>query len=331
MRAFKRAVSDLGCVFAADCDPTAPALFAADRGYILPKVSSPEYGRYLLELCLSNEINLVVPLIDPELPVLAREKATFLKHGIVLAVSDENVISIANDKLLTAQFFSSVGVPSPVTVDAGSYLTNPEIWPALHFPVVVKPKHGSAGQGMAVCFNHKDMEYCCSKLPEGEAIIQEHLSGSEVTIDVFSDGSGNLIELVPRRRLKVRGGEVERGVTVDCGDFINYVASIVRALKPYGVINIQCFVTPTGPVFTEINARFGGGYPLADAAGACFPEMLVQLALGESIIPRIGQYKRNIVMTRYDSAFYARMEDVQAHVWKDMRREPTQEAKGTDV
>lgn len=310
MRAFKGALSKRGNVFAADCDPTAPSLFAADRGYILPMVSSPDYARYLLKLCQDNRIKLVVPLIDPELSVLAREKRSFLSHGIVLAVSDEQVISIANDKLLTAKLFSSRDIPSPATVDVESYLANPEAWLTVQFPVIVKPRSGSASRGVSVCYNYEDVMYHSSKLPKGEAIIQELLSGSEVTIDVFSDGQGNLIEMVPRQRLKTRGGEVERGLTVDCSDFTSCIAAIVNALRPYGVINVQCFTTSKGPVFTEINARFGGGYPLAHAAGACFPEMLVELTSGRPIAPRLGQYSRNILMTRYDSAFYARIEDV---------------------
>jgi len=292
---------------AADCDPTAPALVEADEGFILPRVSSGRYVEELLDLCARKKIGLVVPLIDSELPLLAASRDIFYdKLGCVVAISNPETVNIGNDKLATWNFFAANNIPTPRTFtreEAEKKLKKHE----MRFPVIVKPRWGSSSQGVTRCDTEDQLSFYIST--EKDVIVQEMLFGSEVTLDIMGDGEGGLLALVPRKRLKIRGGEVERGITIDEGLFYGYVVKIVEVLKPFGAINIQCFVTEDGPFFTEINPRFGGGYPLADAAGAQFPEMLVAMARGEKVIPRVGQYQRGLLMARFDDAFFILLEN----------------------
>lgn len=309
LKAFKRAVSAEpgGKVLAADLDPTAPTLLAADNAHILPPVQSECYLTELMHVCVHEKVNVVIPLIDPELFVLANAKGRFLSAGVVLAVSDPECVRVANDKLLTYQHFSRLGVPSvsTMTVDEADEALKAG---SLRFPVVVKPRDGSAGKAVSVCNNQFELRCAAVRVPN--PIVQEFVEGIEVTIDVLGDGRGSMLGLVPRKRLKVRAGEVERGVTVDDALFRHWVGLIVESLKPFGPVNIQCFVTERGVKFSELNARFGGGYPLADAAGARFPEMLLELARGRVPPALIGQYERGLVMTRFDEAFFIRAQNI---------------------
>lgn len=309
LRAFKRAVSTEpgGKVFAADLDPTAPTLLTADNAYVLPPIDSECYLTELMHVCVHERVNVVVPLIDPELLVLANAKARFLSAGVVLAVSDLECVRVANDKLLTYQCFSDLGVPSVSTITVDEAVEALDVG-SLRFPVVVKPRDGSAGKAVSICKNQFELRCAAVRVPN--PIVQEFIEGVEVTIDVLGDGRGSMLGLVPRKRLKVRAGEVERGVTVDDALFRRWVELIVKSLKPFGPINIQCFVNERGVKFSELNARFGGGYPLADAAGARFPEMLLELARGRVPPARIGQYERGLVMTRFDEAFFIRAQDI---------------------
>ncbi|AOQ23325.1 hypothetical protein MTAT_18590 [Moorella thermoacetica] len=308
LRAFRRAVQNLkgSKIIAADCDPTAPTLIEADESFILPRVSSDKYIEELINLCERKKIDLVIPLIDPELPLLAGSKGIFYKIGCTVAISAPETVNIGNDKLATWDFFTSNNIPAAQT------FTKEEVQEKLKrtdlsLPVIIKPRWGSSSQGIIKCDTIDQLSFYISR--EKDIIIQEMLLGPEVTLDIMGDGQGGLLALVPRKRLKIRGGEVERGITVDDGLFYDYVVKIVQILKPFGAINIQCFITGRGPVFTEINPRFGGGYPLADAAGAQFPEMLIALARGEKVKPRIGQYKRGLLMTRFDEAFFISLEN----------------------
>lgn len=282
VRFFRTALGNQGRVYAADIDPTAPGLYEADKGFLLPRVSEPGYVEELLSLCKREKVSLIVPLIDPELPVLAEARELFLECGIWLLVSDPEVISIGADKLKTADFFSHHNIPAPFTFSASVYLDRS---PNVSLPLVVKPRFGSAGKDVVVCWTHEEVEFYLRHVKE--PIVQQYLTGTEVTIDVLCDleGKGRVLSVVPRQRLKVRGGEVERGITRNEVFLLDWGKRIAECLKPRGPINIQCFVTEEGPMFTEINPRFGGGYPLSYYAGANFPLMIIKMIKGEEVVP----------------------------------------------
>ncbi len=91
------------------------------------------------------------------------------------------------------------------------------------------------------------------------------------------------MEAVPRRRLEVRGGEVSKAVTARLDDVEGLAREIGRCLPAaFGALNVQLFREEASGTLAviEVNARFGGGYPLADAAGAIFPRWLVEEAIG---------------------------------------------------
>ncbi len=293
----------------ADMEPTAPAHYEADKAFLVPPVSSSEYLPRLLELCRSEGIQLVVPLIDPELPLLAEHAAEFADVGTTVLVSSASSVQVAHDKLATASFFAECGVANAATY--GSKQAEGALAAGrIRLPLVVKPRWGSAGKGVHCCRTERELRFYLGQRDESELIVQEYLEGSEVTIDVFGDGTGRILAILPRKRLKVRAGEVERAVTIDDAELRDSVLALGRHFKPYGPINVQCFATDRGPIFTEINARFGGGYPLSDAAGACFPEMTLDLVRGKEIESRLGAYRRGLVMMRFDDAFYVGEEEL---------------------
>ena len=81
---------------------------------------------------------------------------------------------------------------------------------------------------------------------------------------------------------------------------------IAKHFKPFGAINVQLFRNrESGNYwFTEINARFGGGYPLSYHAGANFPRLIKKLLMDEQIHENIDGYKPGVYMLRYDEAVY---------------------------
>src|SRR5690606_11208704 len=213
-------------------------------------------------------------------------------------VSSAESMRIMRDKFLSADFFQSIGVPCPKTAQVAGFNTR-DIVDSVGLPVILKPRYGSSGQGVVRCKTREELERALSDL-NGPYVAQELVVGDEVTIDVFGTGDGQVLSMVPRKRLKVRGGEVERAITISDDLFREDVLRIAKALKPFGAINVQCIVSSDGPKYTEINGRFGGGYPLAHMAGARFPELLIQLVLGKSPEPLLGKYEAGLVMSRYD-------------------------------
>lgn len=246
------------------------------------------------------DISLVVPFIDPELPVLDQARSAFSREGITLLTSAPEVVEVGMDKFKTTRFFEDHGIPTPLTFSGESL--NEELLKSLQFPVVVKPRFGSSSIGVHVCYDEHELKFYVECVTD--PIIQSFAEGSEITIDVLCDFNGTCLSIVPRKRLKVRGGEVERAITVDDEELIHYIQRIVDSLHPVGPINVQCFKSEKGVLFTEINARFGGGYPLSYAAGADFPALIIRMVNGEKVEPAIGDYQKGLAMLRYDEAIY---------------------------
>ena len=295
---FKEALNGQGYVYSADCDPTAPGLYVADRKFLVPRVTDKDYIPFLLDKCKKENIKLIIPLIDPELPILAQERENFLEKGIIPLVSSYETVMIGYDKLLTYRFLLENSFPSPKTSSFDKDLLEDK----LDFPLIIKPRFGSASIGVQKCESYQDIEFYSRKI--SEPILQEFLQGDEVTLDVLCDFDGNPLSIVQRKRLKVRGGEVERGITIKNYELLSLTLELVKRLKPFGVINIQCFLTSNGFYFTEINPRFGGGYPLTHYAGVNFPKLLIKLAKGERVEPLIGDYREGVLMLRYDEAIF---------------------------
>jgi carbamoyl-phosphate synthase large subunit len=321
VRLFRRALGDKGEVHATDMDSTAPGLYAAHNAVLAPRVGSGKYVPTLVDFCRRNRVAAVVPLIDTELPVLARARAEFQEIGTEVLVGEPNIVDTCGDKLATARFFARLGVPAPATYANPSCVVcrpTSDSGPAGRRTTVVKPRCGSAGKGIHVCTTREEMEYWFEHTED--ALIQQYVVGAEVTTDVLSDLDGVPLCQVQRKRLKTRGGEVERGITIADAAIAAHIQRIAEALRAPGVINVQCFLTDNGPLFTEINPRFGGGYPLAHAAGAAFPERIVSMLehkVGRSGGHREGTnrpfpdprpsfpgYRTGVVMMRFDEAVY---------------------------
>jgi carbamoyl-phosphate synthase large subunit len=214
--------------------------------------------------------------------------------GCVVLVSDPEVIAMAADKCQTQEVFSAAGIAVPVGWPAESA-------PSVGLPdrLVVKPRHGSASQDVHLI----DSFQLATVLPGvAQAIVQERLFGPEITIDALLGLQGEMIHYVPRRRIRTLAGESIQGVTIsDDGlrDWIIRVLGIVSSMGGRGPITIQTFLTDNGPVLTEVNPRFGGGFPLTHAAGGRYPEWLVAAVRGDSSPLVLGDYEVGLHMTRY--------------------------------
>jgi carbamoyl-phosphate synthase large subunit len=138
-----------------------------------------------------------------------------------------------------------------------------------------------------------------------DPLVQEFLPGPEITTDVVCDLEGSVLGIVSRRRIEVRAGEVSKGVTIYDADIQEACVRIAEALPAVGPITVQCIMKDGKPVFTEINARLGGGIPLAVAAGLNAPALiLARVAAVQIDVPPLGAYETGLHITRYDQSFF---------------------------
>ncbi len=298
-------------VISADADHTAPTLYTTNKGLLLPSVSTaPDaYTQCLLSIVGDEAIDVVVPLIDPELPVLARMQDALRAIGCMANISSVPSVDAASDKAATASVFRQSGLKAPQTeVIEGVLERDAETVSGFQtWPAVLKPRHGSAGKGIIRVPSREVALNTLALQRPTDYVLQQEITGDEITMDMFGDGSGRVVSVVQRQRLKIRGGEVERGVTVKIPQLFEDAIALAAVFRPYGVINVQCFYDAhTGERwYTEINARFGGGYPLAYAAGADFPRYLAGLVHRETLTSLVGSdYSEGLCMMRYDHAVY---------------------------
>jgi carbamoyl-phosphate synthase large subunit len=281
-------------LLAADFSPLAPTLYLADKGFGLPRVLSADYIPHLLALVQQERVNLIVPTIDTELLVLSRNIELFAANACVALVSSPRLIEVTTDKWLTALACGKAGIRVP-----RSWLPCEVDSHQLPERLFLKPRDGSASQHIYAASRERLAE---TLLLVPNAIIQEHLEGFEITIDALLDLQGHPIHYVPRRRIRTLGGESIEGVTiedVELRPWILTVLEFVSRLGGRGPITLQAFLTQDGPVLTEINARFGGGFPLTHAAGGHYPEWILRNLHGEALRPCFGEYKAGLYMTRY--------------------------------
>jgi len=253
---------------------------------------------------MKENIKLIIPTIDTELLILSKNKEIFEKKGIRIAISDTKIIEICSDKLKTFQFFKENNIP---TVETFSYCQVDKMQ-NLSYPLFIKPCKGSASINTYKVDNRKELDFFIDYIEN--PVIQEYAEGQEYTMDILADFNGEVINVVPRERIEVRAGEINKGRTVKDERIIEYAKNITEKLGALGPITIQCFMKGNAVKFTEINPRIGGGYPLSFAAGANYSELLIRMVLGEKVLPKLGKFEENLIMLRWEDAVFIKRDEI---------------------
>jgi carbamoyl-phosphate synthase large subunit len=304
LRAFRQALSDLGLkgrVLATDRSWYSSARHSADEHFTVPSCLRPEFVPRMVELCADQQVGLVVPTIDTELPVLAAARDELAAVGATVAVSAPAVVAIAGDKVATHDWLVAHEFPTVRQASVTQARGDESRWP---FPLVVKPRYGSAAQGVAVVADAKELDVASQS---GEVVVQTVAAGDEYTVDALVDRNGRCVCAVPRRRIEVRAGEVAKAVTVRSPRLERLAAEICETLPgAYGALTIQVFAgaETADPAVIEINARFGGGFPLSRQAGADFPRWMLEEIAGLPSSARADGWQEGVVMLRYDAAVF---------------------------
>lgn len=303
---FKEARNNLkikGNVVAADLSDTAPALYHADKRYLICKILDENYINEIIDICKKENIHLIVPTIDTELYKLSTNKEFIEREtNAKVLISSERVIKICRDKYNTQHFFEQNGFKAPKLITKKD-IENKDY----KLPLFIKPLNGSSSINTFKINNERELDFFLEYVPQ--PIVQEFIQGEEYTIDAFLDFDSNIITIVPRERIATRGGEVLKGVTRKDREIIEEVRKLLEILKPIGHITLQCMKTTRGIEFIEINPRFGGGAPISIQAGANSPENLYKLIINKKLEYN-ENYEDNLFASRYDSAVFVKCEEL---------------------
>src|SRR3954447_16752873 len=278
---------------AADAGELAPALYHADERELVPRVEDPAYIPTLAQLVRTHDVQLIVPLTDLDHVVLANAREA-LAPALVL-LPEAQICEALGDKWLAHRLFDARGIASPPT-----WL--PEELPnGAEFPLLVKARVGFGSRHIYRADDAHELEVFLARTPV-DSMVQSVCSGEEFSIDVFCDLDGRCLNAIPRTMIESKGGESIKGMTIRDQRLIDVARDVAEKLKLVGPANIQCFREADGTHYiTDINPRFGGGFPLPLAAGGRYPELALALARGERPEPRLGDFREGIVMTRFCS------------------------------
>ena len=303
VRHFRQACGRLGVrahLIGIDADPVmASAAYFCDETFCVPHGGHPDFEPAVLDIIAKRGVRMLLPLADPDLLAVGRLRAEVQRAGCLPAYCGPRTMQITVDKLETYRFLRDSGLATPRTRMLSEALRARD--EAL--PFFIKPRTGSAGKNALTIRTWTLPDWIVAQADQ--FVCQELLQGQEVTVDVFIDAQGQPRCAVPRLRLETRGGEVMKSMVRMDPKAVEQACAIARALPDgFGVINIQGFIQSDGSTsWTEINARFGGGSPLAIEAGAGYPDMLVATALGRQL-PDPAPIRDGMMMLRFDDAIY---------------------------
>lgn len=285
-------------VYTTDMKPQlAPAAYVSDGCFEVLRVTDSAYISQLLQLCKNYQIGMIVPTIDTELLILANNKTFFEENGVTVIVSSISFVRICRDKRNTADFFEKHGIRVPRAIDKN----NPT------FPMFAKPYDGSLSTNLHFIRSIEDLSN--EILEDPKLLFMEYIDKEvykEYTIDMYYGRDHKVKCIVPRERIKIRAGEINKGLT-EKEPLMQYMYDRLNTIDGcIGCICIQVFFnSQNGDVVgIEINPRFGGGYPQTFAAGGNYPEYLIREYFLDERIEYFDDWKDHLLMLRYDDAVF---------------------------
>ncbi|HLP58530.1 MAG TPA: ATP-grasp domain-containing protein [Candidatus Deferrimicrobium sp.] len=285
-----------GQVITVDYDMHSPALFFSHKYYQVPLVDDLQYLPKICEIIEKENINLIIPTIDPELMLWAKNKDNFEKRGICISVSPPETIKTCLDKWETFRFFKAHQLPFPESYLPG--MTTGD----MTYPLFIKPRIGRGSVHAYQIRNKKELDFFLEYVPN--PLVQDYLAGKEFTVDAFYSREHRLISLVSRYRLVIRSGVSDRGKTFMIPEMTELITKIGQKLQFSGAINIQGKIVADNIIFFEINPRFSGGIQLSIAAGENFADYIIREHKGETLIPRLNEFNDHLIMASYEDSLF---------------------------
>lgn len=180
-------------IVATDMEDDVIGKFYADKFYVIPKATEPEYLDAIKTIYENEKIDVVLPQNTDELSKLVGSEMN-------VCVSD-NVI-LANNKAILYEIAEEIGVPIPKSV-------------RMNGKIVIKPVVGHGSKELNI-------------IEAEDSLISEFIEGDEYTVDCFR---GNTFVAIPRLREKIKNGITWKSLTVKDEKLIEYSRRLAEELN----------------------------------------------------------------------------------------------------
>ena len=296
---FKRAWLGTGQVIATDSSILAPAIYEADRYYIVPPITAPNYLDVILDICKKEKITGLLSLIDPELSLLAEHEETFRSMGVTVIGSSFELCEMSLDKMQMYRWLKNHHYLCAQSWDDLETFYQDAAAQKATYPVIVKPVQGSASLNLSKANDWETVRLLTSH--QDHMMVQEYLDGQEIGADVYIDLiSGEVVSIFTKKKIKMRAGETDKAVSFKEDRLFELIEKFVKEAGFRGQIDIDLFEKNGEYYISEVNPRFGGGYPHAYEAGCGHIQLIRNNLQGKINEKRIGEYDENVYMMKYN-------------------------------
>jgi len=303
MKNFRASMEEGSRIIATDNSPYAPALYFADKQYIVPRIDAPEYMDTILSICLAEKINAVTTFIDPEIMLLAENRERFGEIGVEVLAPYTETAKLCFDKYEMFKFLQSCGVRTAMT-----WGTFDEVKAALdagevELPVFLKPRTGSGSVGARMVLDLETLRTAFKQDPS--LIAQELMTGDgcfDLDADIYVDTiSHKPVAIFSKRKISTTIGGANKTISFKDEKMFSFAQEALSHFKFNGPIDADFFYKNGEYYLSEVNPRFGGAYLHAYGAGVDFIKLIDRNLKGEENEVQIGNYEEDVVMMMYDS------------------------------
>lgn len=296
---FRRELQGVGTLIATDANEFAPAIYEADKYYIVPSITTPGYMDMILDICRKEKIDGVLSLIDPELSLLAENEKKFQEIGTTVIGSPYLQCDLAMNKMKMYRWLVQHGYKCAKSWDRIEDFRCYAEKNQVQYPVILKPINGSASISISTARDMEMVEFLYAHY-DG-LMIQEYMKGQEIGADVYIDMVSNeVVSIFTKKKIKMRAGETDKAVSFKDPALFALIERFSLEAGFRGQIDIDIFDIDGEYYISEVNPRFGGGYPHAYESGCNHIKMILKNLQGKANEKHFGQYDEGIYMMKYN-------------------------------
>ncbi len=307
---FRESMKGCGKLIATDLSPVAPALFFADKTYLVPRITDEGYFDRILEICKENDVRAITTLIDPEIEILANHREELLERGILPLCPADWTAKLCFNKYEMFKHLQAKGVRTVLTYNTIESFKEGLEKGEISFPVFMKPISGSGSVGIGRC---DTMEEVMEKWNDGKFtyIIQELMTEGDCDADVYVDCiSHKPVAIFSKKKIESRIGGASKTISYKDPKLFDFVKEVCSVLELNGPCDMDFFIKGGEYYLSEINPRFGGAYLHAYGAGVDFIQLILNNIHGKENTSIIGQYDEDVIMMMYDDVVITRKSEL---------------------
>lgn len=257
-------------IFLIDCDEYVPSFKVSKKtsNFKSPKTKNKKlFKSYLKNFIKKNKINVIFPLSDRELELLAEEKKFYKEKKIDVIISDLEFIKVTQNKILMAEFLKKNNFFSPELIKYRQI--------SKKLPVIKKKIFGSGSVAQSII----KKKWQIPNIDEKNYFYSKYLPFEEYGLDILNDLGGNYVHSCCKKKFLMRSGDTDRAKIINSKVFEIFAKKLSLITKHVGFIDVDFIYKKKKIFILDINARIGGGYPFTHEFGFNYLEKILSMII----------------------------------------------------